>query len=205
MGNLRSVSKALEHAAGAHARVQVTSEPAVVADADSVVVPGQGAAADCMRSLAAVGMLDAVRQALREKPFLGICMGLQLLFEASDENDGTDCLGIFAGRVRAFPAAQRDARGERLKVPHMGWNQVARARAHPLLHDIEDHTRFYFVHSYYVDPDDATLIVARTEHGLTFTSAVAREQVFACQFHPEKSAASGLRLLRNFVRWDGRC
>lgn len=200
MGNLRSVAKAIEHVAP-EARVLVTHQPAQVAAADSVVVPGQGAMPDCMRELAARGLRQSVIDAARSKPFLGICIGLQMLFDSSEEGDVCG-LGVFGGRVRRFPAARMNGPdGVRLKVPHMGWNRVAQAKPHALWQDIADGERFYFVHSYFVVPDDRALTAGRTEYGVDFTAAVAQDNIFAVQFHPEKSAQAGLALLRNFMRW----
>jgi glutamine amidotransferase len=198
MGNLRSVAKAIEHVAG-DARVLVSSDPAAVAAADRVVVPGQGAMPDCMREFEARGLHEAVVRAAVDKPFLGICIGLQMLFEHSEEGD-VPGLGLFAGRVRRFPAAETVAKG--LKVPHMGWNEVAQAEAHPLWRNIPDGGRFYFVHSYYVEPSEPSAIAGSTVYGIPFTSAVARANIFAVQFHPEKSAQAGLQLLGNFMRWQ---
>lgn len=200
MGNLRSVAKAIEHVAP-QARVLVTSDPAEVAAADRVVVPGQGAMPDCMRELDARGLRPAVIQATQSKPFLGICIGLQMLFESSEEGNVSG-LGIFPGNVRRFPApAMVGADGTRLKVPHMGWNQVRQSREHALWQGIADLERFYFVHSYYVVPDDPGLAAGRTNYGVDFTAAVAQDNIFAVQFHPEKSAQAGLALLGNFMRW----
>jgi glutamine amidotransferase len=198
MGNLRSVSKAIEHVANGD-RVIVTSDPAEVAKADRVVVPGQGAMPDCMAQLAACGLREAVIAAAAVKPFLGICIGQQMLFEHSEEGDVAG-LGILPGRVRRFPAEETVAKG--LKVPHMGWNEVTQAEAHPLWQGISDNTRFYFVHSYYVEPTEPSAIAGSTIYGIPFTSAVARDNIFAVQFHPEKSAQAGLQLLGNFMRWQ---
>ena len=199
MGNLRPVSKALEHVAGAQ-EVIVTADPAVVAAADRVVFPGQGAMPDCMRELEARGLRPAVLAAAREKPFLGICIGLQMLFEQSEEGNVAG-LGVFAGAVQRFPEAKMvGADGLRLKVPHMGWNEV-RQKPHALWANIADDARFYFVHSYCVQPTDAAVVAGTTEYGLPFTCAVARANIFAVQFHPEKSARDGLQLLKNFVEW----
>jgi glutamine amidotransferase len=203
MGNLRSVTKALEHVAQA-ARVVLTSDPAVVDAADRVVFPGQGAARDCMRALDEHGLRQAVLRAAEDRPFLGICMGLQVLLEHSQENEGTRCLGIYPGEVRYFGENLHDPQsGERLKIPHMGWNQVRQVRSHPLWRDIPDQSRFYFVHSYYVDPTEPDLAIGTTVYGHEFTCVIARANVFAVQFHPEKSASNGLQLLANFARWDG--
>jgi glutamine amidotransferase len=201
MGNLRSVAKAVEHVAPDHA-VVVTADPAALAAAERVIVPGQGAMPDCMRELRDRGLAEAVVRAAAEKPFLGICIGLQMLFEHSEEGD-VPGLGLLPGQVRRFPdAAMVDAAGARLKVPHMGWNEVRQAEPHPLWNGIADGTRFYFVHSYYVEPAAPDVIAGSTHYGIVFTSAVARANIFAVQFHPEKSAAAGLRLLANFMNWQ---
>jgi glutamine amidotransferase len=200
MGNLRSVSKALEHVAGGRP-VIVTADPALVAAADRVVFPGQGAMPDCMRELDARALRPAVLAAAAHKPFLGICIGLQMLFGHSQEGDVAG-LGVFAGDVRRFPDDKMvDRSGQRLKVPHMGWNEV-RQKPHPLWANIPDGARFYFVHSYCVQPDDATLVTGTAEYGIPFTCAVGRDNIFAVQFHPEKSARDGLQLLKNFVDWQ---
>ena len=199
MGNLRSVSQALEHVAGGK-EVVVTADPAAVAGAERVVFPGQGAMPDCMRELDARGLRAAVLQAARDKPFLGICIGLQMLFEHSAEGDVAG-LGVFAGEVRRFPdALMVAADGQRLKVPHMGWNRVQQ-KPHALWAGIVDGARFYFVHSYCVQPADPSVVTGTTEYGIPFTCAVGRDNIFAVQFHPEKSAQDGLRLLKNFVEW----
>lgn len=202
MGNLRSVAQALEHVAGDKS-VAVTSDPAVIAAAGRVVFPGQGAMPDCVRELDSRGLRAAVLEAASSKPFLGICIGQQLLFEHSEEGNIAG-LGILPGRVRRFPSGMTDAAGAKLKVPHMGWNQVHQAVDHPLWAGIAKDARFYFVHSYYVDPADAALVAAWTEYPFRFASAVARANIFAVQFHPEKSQQAGLSLLFNFVNWDGR-
>jgi glutamine amidotransferase len=199
MGNLRSVAKAIEHVAP-HLAVAITSDPHEILGAARVVFPGQGAMPDCMREMEGRGLRAAVVASALEKPFLGICIGLQMLFEESEEGD-TPGLGLLPGRVRRFPAERMtDAGGGRLKVPHMGWNEVEQVGTHPLWHGIPQASRFYFVHSYYVDPTrDAA---GTSTYGLRFTCAVARANVFAVQFHPEKSQAAGLRLLSNFVAWQ---
>ncbi len=201
MGNLRSVAKALEHVAPAD-RVVVSADPAVIAAADRVVVPGQGAMPDCMAELSRRGVREAVVAAAASKPFLGICVGLQMLFGFAEEG-GVEGLGILPGRVPRFPAeAMTGPDGSRLKVPHMGWNQVDQAEGHPLWQGIRSGERFYFVHSYYVEPASPVLIAASTSYGIPFTSAVARDNIFAVQFHPEKSAQAGLALLANFMGWQ---
>jgi len=192
MGNLRSVSKALEHV-GPQEQVVVTADPALIRAADRVVVPGQGALPDCMRSLRESGALEAVLEALRAKPYLGICLGLQMLFERGAEGD-TAGLGVLQGSVPRFAVTG-------LKIPHMGWNEVVQQKPHPLWAGIADNTRFYFVHSYHPAPADPALIAATCVYGAPFTCAVARDNIFAVQFHPEKSQSAGLQLLSNFVRW----
>jgi len=199
MGNLRSVSKALEHVAGGKP-VVVTADPAVVAAAERVVFPGQGAMPDCMRELDARGLRSAVLQAAKDKPFLGICVGEQMLFQHSDEGN-VPALGVFPGNVVRFPDDKmRLPTGERLKVPHMGWNTV-RQVPHALWNGIADGAHFYFVHSYFVQPADPALVTGTCEYGVPFTCAVGRDNIFAVQFHPEKSARDGLQLLKNFVEW----
>jgi glutamine amidotransferase len=200
MGNLRSVSKALEHVAP-DADVRVTSDPDVVARADRVVFPGQGAMPDCMRELSERGLRDAVITASRSKPFLGICIGLQMLFDHSEEGD-VPGLAVLPGDVRRFPRGDvRDANGARLKVPHMGWNRVMQVDRHPLWENIPDDDWFYFVHSYYAVSADEESVSGRCDYGLRFACAVARDNLFAVQFHPEKSHLAGLQLLRNFSVW----
>jgi len=202
MGNLRSVSKAIEHVAP-DADVRVTSDPADVAAADRVVFPGQGAMRDCMREMESRGLRPALLQAARSKPFLGICIGLQMLFDHSEEGGGVPGLSILPGQVRRFPAERmRAADGERLKVPHMGWNNVRHERQHTLWRGIPDTGRFYFVHSYYVSPDVKELVTGTAEYAFSFTCAVGRDNIFAVQFHPEKSHTAGLQLLSNFVSWN---
>ena len=200
MGNLRSVAKALEHVAP-DARVLVTSNAADIAAAERVVVPGQGAMPDCMNELTGRGLREAVIRAAAEKPFLGICVGLQMLFGHAEEGDVMG-LEVLPGRVPRFPAGLCDSYGNPLKVPHMGWNEVLQVQSHPMWADIVDDARFYFVHSYYVLPADAAIAAGRTQYGIPFTSAVARANIFATQFHPEKSAEAGLQLLKNFMHWQ---
>jgi glutamine amidotransferase len=200
MGNLRSVAKAIEHVAPKQA-VSISSDPAAVRAADRVVFPGQGAMPDCMRYLREAGLVDAVREAAATKPLLAVCVGEQMLFEHSEEG-GVDGLGIFAGRVVRFhDDAMRLADGRRLKVPHMGWNRVRQTQRHPLWEGVADDSWFYFVHSYYVVPDDARLTAGVSTYGGVFTCVVARDTIFATQFHPEKSSAAGLRIYENFTRW----
>lgn len=215
MGNFHSVARALAHAAP-DADIRICDQPGQIAAADRVVFPGQGAMADCMRTLDESGLREAVLRAAREKPLLGVCVGEQMLFSRSEEGD-TPGLDVFPGTVRRFtgpqfaepvtgaadmPAPPFAASDERLKVPHMGWNRVRQTRPHALWEDIPDDTHFYFVHSYYAAPADPALIAGMSDYGLAFTCAVAAANIFAVQFHPEKSAEYGLRLYRNFVDWN---
>lgn len=201
MGNLRSVSKAIEHVVP-NKNVLVTSNPADIANAERVVFPGQGAMPDCIRELDSRGLREAVIHASENKPFLGICIGMQMLFEHSEEGDAAG-LGLLKGNVKRFSAASmKDSSGAKLKVPHMGWNQVYQAKSHALWQDIADGERFYYVHSYYVQPDDESLTSGFSEYPNRFTSAIAINNLFAVQFHPEKSANAGLQMLSNFVRWN---
>ena len=202
MGNLRSVAKAVEHVAPG-LKVAVTSDSGQVRAAQRVVFPGQGAMPDCMRELDARGLRPAVIEAAHSKPFLGICIGLQMLFDVSEEGD-VPGLGLLQGRVARFPSERMlNPAGDKLKVPHMGWNQVQQSVSHPLWQGIAQGSRFYFVHSYYPVPQDRSLIAGYSEYPFEFACAVARGNLFAVQFHPEKSQAAGLKLLSNFVQWDG--
>ncbi len=224
MGNLRSVEQAMRHVAP-DVEVIVTDDAKMIAQAERVVFPGQGAMPDCMRELTARGLRDAVIDAAHTKPFLGICIGLQMLFEHSAEGDVAG-LGLFKGDVLRFPHPLIDAQGNKLKVPHMGWNQVHRIKPavspqgdatiapsggglgwgnvpeHPLWHGIPQDARFYYVHSYYVAPQHADLVQATSDYPQPFVCAVAQNNLFAVQFHPEKSHVAGLKLLQNFVRWN---
>ena len=204
MGNLRSVTKALEHVIGKNQQVVLTSSVEQLAHADKVVFPGQGAARDCMHSIDEYDLRATILEAAASKPFLGICMGMQVLVHASEENQGTRLMGYFPGEVRYFGNQLTEANGERLKVPHMGWNEVSQTRQHPLWNNIADQSRFYFVHSYYLETESPDLEVGSCHYGRTFTCAVAKDNVFALQCHPEKSADAGIQLLTNFVRWDGQ-
>jgi glutamine amidotransferase len=203
MGNLRSVAKALKHVAPG-CDVTVTGDPQVIAAAPRVVLPGQSAMPDCMRALDATGLSDVVRQVARDRPFLGICLGLQMLFDSSEEGP-TEALHVVPGRVARFRDESMIApNGERLKVPHMGWSPVRQVRPHPLWRCIGDGARFYFAHSFHPVPADPAVTAATTDYPTPFTCAIARANIFAVQFHPEKSHVAGLRLLANFVAWDGR-
>ena len=201
MGNLHSVAKALERAAPGH-QIDVTNDPNRVADADRIVFPGQGAMPDCMRELDARGLRPALLKAAQTKPFLGLCIGLQMLFDHSDEGD-VPGLSILPGRVVRFPkTGMVDETGNKLKVPHMGWNQVSQSGDHLLWRGIADGARFYFVHSYYAVASNPGHVAGRSRYPNDFTCAVARDNLFAVQFHPEKSQAAGLKLLANFATWQ---
>lgn len=198
--NLRSVAKALEHIAGKSKRIVVTNNAGVIHSAERLVFPGQGAIGQCMASLRDTGLADIVRESMGTKPFLGICLGLQSLMSDSEEDGGQQGLGLIAGHVHRFPDPPA---GSGMKIPHMGWNSVSQRQPHPLWHGIDDGARFYFVHSYYVMPDDPNDIAGSCEYIVEFAAAVARDNLFATQFHPEKSQKDGLKLLENFLAWDG--
>jgi len=195
------VAKALEHA-GSH-QVLVTGDPAVIREADRIVLPGVGAIRDCMAEIRRQGIDELVREVSQDRPFLGVCVGMQALMQRSEENGGVDCIGLFPGAVRRFPGGMQEE-GETLKVPHMGWNEVSHVLDHPLWHGIPDRARFYFVHSFYVEAGNPRQVVGRGHYGLDFAAALADGSRFATQFHPEKSADCGLQLYANFLAWDGR-
>lgn len=210
MGNLHSAASALRHVAP-EADVIITEDKQVIANADRVVFPGVGAIRDCMAEIRRLQFDESVEAVIASgKPILAICVGMQALMQYSEENGGVDCLAHFPGQVKFFSAnaefcVARDEgsqSGGHLKVPHMGWNQVGQVGDHPLWHDIADESRFYFVHSYYVEPQDKDIIAGRTHYGLNFCAALAHKNLFAVQFHPEKSHHSGLQLLKNFVNWQ---
>lgn len=201
MGNLHSIAKALQHV-DSRSQVLVSSDPEIIRGADRVVFPGVGAIRDCMNALHDSGLAEVIKEVAVAKPMLGICLGMQALLTDSEENDGVACLGLFPGHVRRFADDLHDGGGNVLKIPHMGWNQVAQ-KPHPLWKNIPDHSRFYFVHSYYAVPDDARHTAATADYPQTFTCALADGNLFAVQFHPEKSQTVGLQLLQNFLAWDG--
>jgi len=202
MGNLHSVAKALEHA-GSGETIIVTHDAAKILAADRVVLPGVGAIRDCMHEIKRLGIDEVVNEVIQNKPFLGVCVGMQALMSESEENGGTACLDILPGKVRFFGDDLKNDNGDLLKVPHMGWNQVHQVSEHPLWQGIEQDERFYFVHSYYVEPAQQSDIAATTTHGVEFAAALHRDNVFATQFHPEKSQHAGLQLYQNFLNWDG--
>lgn len=205
MGNLHSVAHALR-SLDPDLKVEVTGEAARIRDADRVIFPGVGAMRDCMAEIRRLGLDTLLPSLLQDRPVLSICVGMQALMQSSEENGHVDCLGVFAGHVRRFggTGALHDSDGQRLKVPHMGWNCVSQQGAHPLWQGIEDNSRFYFVHSYYVAAADERIVAGSTDYGLRFAAALQSQNLFAVQFHPEKSHRVGLQLLRNFLAWDGR-
>jgi len=207
MGNLHSVAKALEHVgkrAQLPIKVSVTADPAVLAEADRLVFPGVGAMRDCMAEIRHLCIDEMLREQVRIKPVLAICVGMQALMQRSEENGGVDCIGLFAGQVVRFADGKRDVNGELLKVPHMGWSRVKQAKAHPMWQGIPDDGRFYFVHSYFVRPEANTEVAGTTDYPEPFCAALARKNIFAVQFHPEKSQDNGLQLLENFLTWNGQ-
>ena len=205
MGNLHSVAKALEKV-GEGVKIAVTSDAETILSADRVVLPGVGAMRDCMGEIVRLGLDKVIHQFVESgKPLFGVCVGMQVLLESSAENDGVECLGILPGKVEYFGDALSEIKTtEKLKIPHMGWNQVHQEIKHPMWKGIAQDARFYFVHSYYSQPGNPDLIAATTSYGITFTSALSKDNVFAVQFHPEKSQHAGLELYANFLKWDGK-
>ena len=201
MGNLHSIAKALQHA-DIGVNVQISADAHIIQTADRVVFPGVGAMRDCMQALEALKLVDVIKNVAQDKPFLGICLGMQALLTDSEENGGIPCLNLFPGHVRHFAEPLIDAQGQPLKIPHMGWNRV-KQKPHPLWQDIAQDSRFYFVHSYFAIPDHPQDSIASSDYPQPFTCALAKDNVFAVQFHPEKSQTVGLQLLQNFLRWDG--
>jgi glutamine amidotransferase len=202
MGNLHSIAKALQHAAP-QVDVQIVSDPELILKADRVVFPGVGAMRDCMQALNETHLAEVIKEVAKSKPLLGICLGMQALLTDSEENGSTQGLNILPGHVMRFSDSLVDAQGNNLKIPHMGWNQV-QFLSHPLWNNIPQASRFYFVHSYYAAPNDRSLVAATTDYPTAFACALAQDNVFAVQFHPEKSQAVGLQLLSNFLHWDGQ-
>ncbi len=203
MGNLHSITKALQHVAP-NIDVRVTSNKNQILQADRVVFPGVGAIRDCMNALHQSGLDEVILEAFQSgKPILGVCLGMQALLTFSEENNGTKCLGLIPGEVIHFPQPLLAENGKKLKIPHMGWNQVEQSFNHPLWNKIAPKSRFYFVHSYFARPDDESVVAGTTDYPDTFCCALARENIFAVQFHPEKSHVAGLQLLENFLQWDG--
>jgi len=202
MGNLRSVAKALEHVSNQH-KIVITNDEAVIRKAERIVFPGQGAIGAAMNELKSLQLVDLLKELVRAKPFLGICLGLQALVSHSDEDGGVDGLDIIQGGTHHFESLFKKVNEtEHLKIPHMGWNQVKQVQPHALWNNIEDESRFYFVHSYYVEPTDSNVVTGTTQYGGDFCSAAGIDNLFAVQFHPEKSQTAGLQLLKNFVNWE---
>ncbi|GAB4266114.1 MAG: imidazole glycerol phosphate synthase subunit HisH [Methylomicrobium sp.] len=202
MGNLHSIAKALQHA-DPETDVNIVGDAESVMQADRIVFPGVGAIGDCMSALQASGLDRVIKKVAEEKPLLGICLGMQALLTESEESGSTDCLNIIPGQVRRFSETLTDTDGSRLKIPHMGWNQV-RQHSHPLWQNIEQDSRFYFVHSYFAVPDENSVVFGTSDYPDPFACALGRANIFAVQFHPEKSQTAGLQLLKNFLRWDGK-
>jgi glutamine amidotransferase len=204
MGNLHSVASALAHISP-NSAIHISADPAIIRNADKIIFPGVGAIRDCMAEIRRLNFDTLVPELIRDgKPILGICVGMQALLDASEENKGVDCIGVLQGKVRFFGDNLHNEKGERLKVPHMGWNQVEQTIAHPLWENIDNNSRFYFVHSYYVDATDKQQIAGRCHYSNTFAAAMSHKNLFATQFHPEKSHTVGLQLLKNFIHWDGK-
>ncbi|MGK0499011.1 MAG: glutamine amidotransferase [Oceanicoccus sp.] len=207
MGNLHSVASAVEYEARrlSHAvEVQVTGDAETIMAADRVIFPGVGAIRDCMAEILRAEVDQVVAEVAKTKPMLAICVGMQALMDRSEENGGVDCLGMFPGEVKFFGEPLQDTAGNKLKVPHMGWNQLQQTIAHPLWASIQQDSRFYFVHSFYVHTTDQSLVAATADYGEKIHAALYRDNIFAVQFHPEKSSTAGLQLLSNFLQWDGQ-
>lgn len=204
MGNLHSVAKAVEKVAGAGLKLDVSADEQVIMAADRVIFPGVGAMRDCMAEIRRLGFDELLARIALEKPVLAICVGMQALMEHSEENNGVDCIGLLPGKVKRFATGLLDSQGQQLKVPHMGWNIVRQTRSHPMWTGIPDNSRFYFVHSYYVEPGSPDHVVAKSAYPDPFAVTLATQNVFAVQFHPEKSQDNGLQLLKNFMTWDGQ-
>lgn len=200
MGNLHSAGKAL---ASVGADVSITRDPNVIKAADKILFPGVGAMRDCMAEVQSTGISDAVKDAVFNKPVMAICVGMQALFQHSEENGGVDCLGVLDGTVKRFQDSWVDNDSQPIKIPHMGWNTISGMDlAHPLWQGIEDNTHFYFVHSYYCEPSDTNIVAATCDYGVKFCASVIQDNLFATQFHPEKSHTAGLQVLKNFVTWQ---
>ena len=197
MGNLHSVYKSLVKVVDKKSKIKISNSLADIHNCSHIVFPGQGAVSECMNNIKKHLDIGELLEVIKQKPFLGICMGLQVLMTESDENEGTDCLDIIDGKVMSL----KNHIGDSLKIPHMGWNNVNQVKNHPLWYKIDNNSRFYSVHSYYVNPTDTSCVMGTTEYGQLFASAIAINKIFAVQFHPEKSQSDGLQLLRNFVEW----
>ncbi|OUX17536.1 MAG: imidazole glycerol phosphate synthase subunit HisH [Gammaproteobacteria bacterium TMED257] len=200
MGNVHSVFKALDKIADKRSHVKISNSLEEIKKSSHIVFPGQGAASECMLNISRYLDVTEFKKIINKKPFLGICMGLQVLMTASEENNGADCLDIIDGRVCSFENRIQD----NYKIPHMGWSEVMQTREHPIWNNIPDKSFFYFVHSYFVDINEQDNILSKTSYGLEFTSSLFKNNIVAVQFHPEKSSSNGLRLLENFIKWDGQ-
>ena len=203
MGNLHSIAKALRYVASDE-QIEVSFDPDAMARMDRLVLPGVGAIGHCMEELHRLELDDMIKSILGKKPLMGVCLGIEALMTHSDESGGVECLGAFPGNTVRFAGPNEQPDGVRRKIPHMGWNQVRQERSHPVWKDIAPASWFYFVHSYHVVCDDPAHVAGTTEYGIRFASVILRENVFAVQFHPEKSQSAGLQLLANFLEWDGR-
>lgn len=205
MGNLHSVAKALEHVADGKHEVIVTADPQLIHSAERIVFPGVGAIRDCMAEIRRLNIDTLIKQAIAEKPVMAVCVGMQALMQHSEENNGVDCMGLFSGTVRFFGNDLKDSQGNKLKVPHMGWNNVKQTFSHPMWKNISDNSYFYFVHSYCVasTTDNADYVAGECDYGFCFAAAVSQTNLFATQFHPEKSHNDGLQLYKNFLEWSG--
>ena len=199
MGNIHSVYKSLVKVVDKNSKIKISNSINDIKNSSHIIFPGQGAASECMSSIKKHYDVVELKNLISQKPFLGICMGLQVLMSNSDENNGVNCLDVIDGSVLSF----KNKIGKTLKIPHMGWNKVQQNKTHPIWSGIPDNSFFYFVHSYYVEPADINDSISMTEYGINFTSSIARDNLTAVQFHPEKSSEPGLSLLRNFISWDG--
>ena len=202
MGNLHSVAKAIDYVADKNSKVKVTNSLEEIKNSSHIVFPGQGAVSECMTNISKTFSVEEFNTIVKNKPFLGICMGLQVLMTLSMENKGVNCLNLFEGKVLSLESALRK-KNQKLKIPHMGWNKVKKINNHTLWDKISDESYFYFVHSYFVEPKNKDIVLATTSYGLEFVSAVYKNNIVAVQFHPEKSSKIGLKFLENFIKWDG--
>lgn len=203
MSNLHSVYSALKKVSDNNFEIEISQDPEIINNSDRIIFPGQGAAADCMQQIRSYDLATSIRRAAKEKPFLGICMGMQVLLDRSAENGGTECLGLISGTVNPFSKEHQKIATESYKIPHMGWNTINQKIDHPVWSNIEQNSYFYFVHSYFVSLQNTNHIAGSTDYGIEFSSVLADGKVFAMQCHPEKSAENGLQLLTNFLNWNG--
>ena len=202
MGNLHSVAKAVNYVIDKNSKVKITSSLNDIRSSSHIIFPGQGAVSECMLNISKMFSIEEFNILIKNKPFLGICMGLQVLMTSSVENNGVDCLNLFEGKVLSLESVLHSKKNQ-LKIPHMGWNNVQKKNNHVIWNNIDDDSYFYFVHSYFVEPRNDNLILAKTFYGIEFVSAIYNDNVVAVQFHPEKSSKTGLKFLENFIKWDG--